>query len=149
MCVNDRIKTHCVVKAGFDVTGSVRCRTVIITDAYRKRLNTSLEIRSDRCAEDSELILRCGLNTDNGIRSEHIRAQVERSAASERRYESFVSLYYLLHGFNELFLGIYRHLKARCGLLESLSVKIGTEHYRSAVLGRICLKAFENSLGIL
>ena len=117
VCVNDREKAHRIVKAGLDVTRTVRCRTVKITNSDRKWLNAAFEVRSDRCAENSELILCRGFNTDDSIRTENIRTQIKRSAATERRYESFIGLDYFFNGFNELFLWIYRYLKTCCGLL--------------------------------
>ena len=149
MCINDRIQAHRIVKTRLDITGSMRCRAVVVTYTNRKRFYAALKIRSYRCSKNTELIFGCRLNTYYRIRAEHIRAQIKRCAASVRRYKSFVCLDYLLNRLNKLLLGIYRHLKSGCRLLKSLAVQIRAEHYGSSVLSRISLQPFKNSLGIL
>ena len=67
MSVNNGIKAHSVVKACLDVACSVRSRTVKITHTDCYRLCAALEIRTNGCAENSELIFVCRLNSDNGI----------------------------------------------------------------------------------
>ena len=76
MCLHDGIKAHSIVQSCFDVTGSVRCCTVIIADADGDGFCAALEVRANRGGEYTELIFLSGFYTDDSAASEHIRTDV-------------------------------------------------------------------------
>ena len=76
MSIYDCVKAHCIVKACFDMSGSVRCSTVEIADTDCDRLSAAFEVWSNRCGEYTELILVRWLNTDNSVASEHVRTYI-------------------------------------------------------------------------
>ena len=77
MCIHDRMKAHCVVKASFDVSCSMRCSTVKVCDTDRDRLCATLEVWSYWCGQDTELIFISRFNTDNRVASEHVRTYIQ------------------------------------------------------------------------
>ena len=74
------------------MTGSVRCRAVEVGDTDGQGLSATLEVRSYRSAQDTELIFVRRLYTDDRIAAEHIRTNVQSCTAAVRRYESIVGL---------------------------------------------------------
>ena len=76
MCLHDGIKAHSIVQACLDVTGSVRCCTVIIGNADGDGFCTAFEVRANRGGEYAELIFLSGFYTDDSAASEHIRTDV-------------------------------------------------------------------------
>ena len=104
------------------MTGSVRCRTVKVGDTDGQRLNASLEVRSYRGAQDTELILIRRLYTDDRVSAEHIRTNVQSCAAAVRRHKSIVCFNRLGNSLYETLLGENGHLQSCCGRLQTLTV---------------------------
>ena len=149
MRLHNGVQAHGVVQTGFDMACAVRSGSVIIRNADGDRLCAALEIGANRCAEHSELIFICGLYADNGVRAEHIRADVKRCAGTVRRYPRIVCLNNLINCVNKFLFREHRHLKSFRGSFHTSGVKIRAETYRSAVCRCICLKALKYGLGIL
>ena len=76
MGIHNCMQTHSIIKAGFDVSGSVWGSPVKITDADGQRFHTAFEIRSYRGGKDTELIFVCRFHSNNRIAAEHIGADV-------------------------------------------------------------------------
>ena len=93
------------------MTGSVRCCTVEIADADGDRFSAALEVRANRCTEYAELIDVCRFNADDGIITEHIRADVQGCTGTIRRYECCVGYYYISDGVNEALQREWRQYK--------------------------------------
>ena len=104
------------------MTGSVRCCTVEIADADGDRFSAALEVRANRCTEYAELIDVCRFNADDGIITEHIRADVQGCTGTIRRYECCVGFYYFCDGVYEALFREWRHFKTFCGILHTLAV---------------------------
>ena len=77
MCIHNCMKAHCIVQTCFDVSCSMRCGTVKICNTDRDRFCAALEIRSNRCSKDTELIFISRFYTDNRVASEHVRTYIK------------------------------------------------------------------------
>ena len=104
------------------MTGSMRCRAVEVGDTDGQGLSATLEVRSYRSAQDTELIFVRRLYTDDRIAAEHIRTNVQSCTAAVRRYESIVGLNRLGNSLHETLLGENGHLQSCCGRLQTFTV---------------------------
>ena len=124
MCIYVGMKAHRIVQACFDMSGSMRCCTVIVTDTDVKRTDTALKIWAYRCTQNTELISFCRFYSDHRCRSKHIWSDVKRSSASVRRYPGCICLYHLIQGIQETFFWKWGHfhalavLKDTCALID-------------------------------
>ena len=76
MSIYDRMKAHCIVQTSLDMACSVRCCPVEITDTDGDRLSAALEIRTNRCGQDPELVFISRLYTDNRVAAKHIGTDI-------------------------------------------------------------------------
>ena len=80
MCIHDRMETHCIIKAGFDVSCSMRCGTVEICDTDSDWFCTAFKVWSYRCGKDTELIFVSRFYADYRVASKHIRTYIQGSS---------------------------------------------------------------------
>ena len=76
MCGYIGMQTHRIVQTSLDMSGSMRCCAVKITDTDGKRMNAALKVRSNRSYQNAELIFIRGLNADNRRACKHIRTNI-------------------------------------------------------------------------
>ena len=143
------VKAHCIVKTGFDISGSMRCCTVHIRYTDSDRLCTALEVRSNRCYKDTELILSCRFYTDNRIDSKHIRTNIQRSSTAIRRNISCICFYYINNSLHETILRKYRHLKSFCRICHTFCIQVRAEGHDSSILSCIGFDSLKTGLCIL
>ena len=120
--VNYLIKAHCVVEAGFYVTGTVGRRAVVIAHAQTYRLCAALEIRTDGSCKNAELKIHRGFHTDDGSRAEHERTQVKRRTRAVWRHKRGICRNDLVYRLEKSLLGKDRYLHAAAGVCESCRV---------------------------
>ena len=87
-----------------------------------KGLGSALKERSYRRGEDSEHIIVCRLNSDNGVYTHHIRSDVKSSSASVGRDNIFIGFYDLGDRIDKSSFGKSGHLKTGCRLIKSLGI---------------------------
>ena len=122
MCIYDRMKTHRIVQTSLNMSRTIWCCTVKITDTDYDRFCAALEIRTNRCRKYTELILFRRSNSDNRCDTEHIWTDVQRSTGAIRWHVSFVcqnSLYYCIYKF---IFRKCRHLKTSCRICHTLCI---------------------------
>ena len=134
MSRNDGVKAHGVIETCFDMSCAVRSRPVKIADFNSQRLDAALEIRAYRSRKHTELIFIGRLYTDDSIRTEDVRTDIQRGAGTVRRYVSGVGSYDAIDGVEKFFLRINGNLEASCGILQTLRIEIRTECDNSARL---------------
>ena len=76
MGVYNGVETHGIVKAGFDMSGSMRSGTVEICDTDGDRLDAAFKVRTYRSSKYTELVFISRFYTDNGIGTKHIGAYI-------------------------------------------------------------------------
>ena len=143
------MKTHGIVQTSFDMSCTMWCRTVKITDTDRNWFCAALEVWSYRCTENTELILIGWFNTDYRSFGKHIWTYVQSSTGAIWRHILCICLYYFFNGLYELVLWAYRHLQTTTGICHSGCIQIRTEHDNSSILCCICFHSLKTSLCIL
>ena len=125
-----------------------RC-TVIIGDLECERTNPALEIRTDRGRQDAELVFFRRLYADDGARTENIRTDIKRRTGAVGRNIVGICEDYFTDSFDKTILRENGDLQPPGGILETLSVEVRTESDNTAVLCRVGLQTFKDSLCIL
>ena len=118
----DSMKTHGIVKTSLDITCSMRCCSIKIRNLNNNRFCTTLEVWSNWCYKDSELIFISRLNTDNITSCKHNWSDVKCSTTSKRRNPVFISLYNLFNSINESVFRELWHFKSCSTIKHTLSV---------------------------
>ena len=131
------------------MSGAVRRRAVKVRDTNRDRLRAALEIRSYRSGKDAELVLFRRLDADDCAASEHIRTDIQCSAAAIRSDPCRIGADNFLDCFDPLVHRIDRHLQTLAGILHALCVEVRTERDDVSVFCRVSLQTLETGLGIL
>ena len=125
------------------------CGAVVLGDAQLDRLQTALEVRTDRRDQDAEGVLRSGGNSDDLARTDHERTHIKRSTRTKRRHPSGVRTHNGLHGLDELVLREARHLETLGGGEHALGIHVGAEADDRAVFGGVGLQTLEDLLAIV
>ena len=149
VCFHDRMQGHCIVQTSLDVTGSVRSRTIEVRNTNNNGLSTTLEVRANGSNKNSEHVLVSRLNTDNGVVTEHVRADVESCSGTIRRYPVSIRCNNFLNSLQETLNREYRHLQTLTGISHTLCVQVRTESNNLAILSSVCLQTFETGLRVL
>ena len=147
--VHNVVKAHGVVQTGLDVAGALGRRPVKIGDAQLQGLDAALEIGADRGDEHPELILRRGLDADDGVAAEHERTDVQRRAGAVGRHPLGVCADGLHYGLHEPVLGEHGHFQAAAGAGHPLGVQVRAEADDVAVLGGVGFQPLKAGLGVL
>ena len=143
------MQAHRIIQTRFDIACAARRRTVKVRNLDVNRLCAALEVRSHRRDKNAELIVLRRLHTDDRADAEHIRTDIQRSAAAIRRNPGLVAGDHLLHRLDKFILRVRRHLKAQRGIVHSLRIQIRTETDNMAIRRGIRLQSFKDRLGIL
>ena len=147
--IHRRVQAHGVVKAGLDVAGAVRGRTVPIRHHELLGLHCALIVGAHRHYKNAEKEGRGRCHTNLRAGADHERTDVERAARAVRRHPSGIRADGFEHGLNELFLRIARHFQTGGRVVHAFGVHIRTEGDDLALLCRISLQTFETALGIM
>ena len=75
--IDNRMKAHGIVQPGFDMTCSMWSSPVKVTDTDGDRFGAALEIWAYRSSKNTELVFTGRLNSDNGVKTKHIGADIK------------------------------------------------------------------------
>ena len=149
MGVHNVVKAHGVVQTGLHIAGALGRRPVEIGDAQLQGLDAALEIGADRGDEHPELILRRGLDADDGVAAEHERTDVQRRAGAVGRHPLGVCADGLHYGLHEPVLGEHGHFQAAAGTGHPLGVQVRAEADDASILGGVGFQPLKAGLGVL
>ena len=71
------MKAHGIVQPGFDMTCSMWSSPVKVADTDGDRFGAALEIWAYRSSKNTELVFTGRLNSDNGVKTKHIGADIK------------------------------------------------------------------------
>ena len=150
MCFLIGTQTGGVVSTYLVTTGSIRSRTVKLTDDnVRISRETSLKIRPDGSYEYHKHIFVGRMYTYLCTCTDKQRADIKRSAAFVWRNETLIGFHHLLHCCKKSLCRQFRHQYTVTCTLQTLCIGFRTENTDFTVLTAIRFQSFKSFLSIM
>ena len=138
-----------IVAAGLCRAGTAAdCANVFVFNADADGCKACLVVRTAGRADDVVEVAVCGMYAESFVNRDHRGTQIEACACAVG-YPVTFNLNELTHCLIVEIDVDFGHAETPCGIVKTLCIVLCTEHQDPAVVGTICLKAFENLLCIV